>query len=94
MVFKLDVLIRYDTGNEDNFSQCGVFWRNVLDEGAKSRLIENISSHLINAAEFIQDRAVSNFTKCDADYGRRLKEALDLLRKQRNVTFNLNNFSI
>jgi len=75
---------RYDTGNEDNFSQCGVFWRNVLDEGAKSRLIENISSHLINAAEFIQDRAVANFTKCDADYGRRLKEALDLLRKQRN----------
>lgn len=75
---------RHDTGNEDNFSQCGVFWRKVLDEGAKTRLIENISSHLINAAEFIQDRAVANFSKCDPEYGRRLKEALDKLRKQRN----------
>lgn len=62
-----------------------MFWRKVLDEGAKTRLIENISSHLINAVDFIQDRAVANFTKCDPDYGRRLKEALDVLRKQRNV---------
>ena len=74
---------RYDTSNDDNYTQCGVFWRKVLNEGAKSRLIENISLHLVNAAEFIQDKAVDMFYKCDKDYGRRLKEALDKLRAKR-----------
>ncbi len=72
---------RYDSGDEDNFTQCGLFWRNVLNDKERANLIENMSTHLINAAEFIQERAVNNFTKCDADYGRRLKEALDSLKK-------------
>lgn len=75
---------RYDTSNDDNYTQCGVFWRKVLNEGAKSRLIENISLHLVNAAEFIQDKAVDMFYKCDKDYGHRLKEALDKLRAKRS----------
>jgi len=73
---------RYESGNEDNFSQVGIFWRNVLKEDERTRLIENISGHLINAAEFLQDRAVANFTKCDENYGRRLREALDKLKNQ------------
>ena len=75
---------RHDSGDEDNFSQVGVFWRNVLNDTEKANLIENISTHLINAAEFIQHRAVENFTKCDQDYGRRLKQALDNLKQQKN----------
>ncbi len=74
---------RYDSGNEDNFSQAGLFWRKVLNEQERTRLIENISGHLINAAEFIQQRGVENFTKCDPDYGRRLSEALQRLKNQR-----------
>jgi catalase len=66
----------------------GVFWRKVLDEGARARLIENMSGHLVNAAEFIQDRAVANFSKCDEEYGRRLREALEKLRKQKSVNKN------
>lgn len=77
---------RYDSGNEDNFTQCGLFWRKVLNDQEKKRLIENISGHLINAAEFIQQRAVDNFSKCDQEYGRRLKEALDKLKKQNSNT--------
>lgn len=73
---------RHDSGNEDNFSQCGVFWRKVLNEQERTRLIENISGHLVNAAEFIQQRAVENFSKCDPEYGRRLKEALNKLKNQ------------
>ncbi len=73
---------RYESANEDNFSQVGIFWRNVLKEDEKARLIENISGHLINAADFLQDRAVANFTKCDENYGRRLREALDKLKNQ------------
>lgn len=82
--------MRHDSGNEDNFSQCGVFWRKVLDQGARERLINNMSAHLINAAEFIQERAVANFTKCDETYGRMLKEALDKLKNQHSkVRFKL-----
>nr|UWM72185.1 catalase [Brachionus rotundiformis] len=78
---------RHDSGNEDNFSQAGVFREKVLNDQEKQRLIENISGHLVNAAEFIQERAVSNFGKCHPEYGRRLKQALDKLRnKQQNAT--------
>jgi len=74
---------RHDSGAEDNFSQVGVFWNKVLNEQERANLIENISGHLINAADFIQQRAVENFTKCDKEYGRRLQEALNALRAQR-----------
>jgi len=76
---------RYDSGNEDNFTQVGLFWNNVLNEQARNNLIENMSSHLIDAAEFIQERAVNNFTKCDPEYGRRLREALDKIKARRSM---------
>lgn len=76
-----NIYFRYDTSENDNYSQCGIFWRKVLSEDAKQRLIENMSMHLVNAAEFIQDRAVEMFSKCDEDYGKRLQQALIKLRK-------------
>jgi catalase len=77
---------RYDSGDEDNFTQCGTFFRETLTEQGRSNLIENMSGHLIDAADFLQDRAVTNFGKCDADYGRRLREALNTLKVQKNVS--------
>lgn len=74
---------RYDTGDEDNFSQCGLFWRNVLNEQDKKNLVSNMSGHMSAAAEFLQDRAVVNFTKCDADFGRRLREALNEIKSKK-----------
>jgi len=61
---------RYETGDEDNFSQCGHFYRHVLDSGARERLTDNISGHLAGAQEFIRARAIANFAAADADYGR------------------------
>jgi len=81
---------RYDSGNEDNFSQCGLFWNNVLTEQQRQNLIDNISGHLIDAEEFIQQRAVNNFTKCDPEYGRRLQEALNNLRATRSAASKSN----
>ena len=79
---------RYDTGDEDNFTQCGLFWRNVLNDKEKSNLIANMSGHMSAAADFLQDRAVVIFTKCDADFGRRLREALnDIKMKKLAVSF-------
>jgi len=68
---------RYNTADDDNFSQVGIYWTKVLDDGAKERLIQNIAGHLKNAQPFIQDRAVKNFTQVHAEFGRRLRSALD-----------------
>lgn len=68
---------RHDSGDEDNFSQCGIFWRQTLNEQERCNLIENLSGAVSQAADFLQDRVVSNFTKCDADFGRRLQQALN-----------------
>ena len=39
--------------------------------------MNNIASHLCDAQDFIQERAVKNFSSVDAEFGRRIKEILD-----------------
>lgn len=74
------VINRYETPDEDNFSQATVFYRQVLDQPARQRLVDNIVGHLKNASPFIQERAVKNFAQVDADFGRLLNEGLKLQR--------------
>uniref|UniRef100_A0A1B6CNA5 Catalase n=2 Tax=Clastoptera arizonana TaxID=38151 RepID=A0A1B6CNA5_9HEMI len=69
---------RYSIDDEDNFSQCGDFYRKTLNEQERTRLIENIAGNLKDASSFIQERAIKNFSQVDADFGCRLTE---LLRK-------------
>lgn len=71
---------RYETPDEDNFSQATVFYRRVLDQPARQRLVDNIVGHLKNASPFIQERAVKNFAQVDGDFGRLLNEGLKLQR--------------
>jgi catalase len=70
---------RFDSGNEDNYSQVTGFWLNVLNEAARERLVSNIAGHLKQAAPFIQERAISNFTQVHPDFGTRLRAALKRL---------------
>lgn len=67
---------RFDSGDEDNFSQPRVFWNSVLTDAERRRLVMNIAEQLGNAADFIQERAVGNFTKVSEDFGRQLTQAL------------------
>jgi catalase len=60
---------RYETGADDNFTQCGQFFRNVLSQAEKERLTDNIAGNLVGAQEFIQQRAIANFAAADATYG-------------------------
>jgi len=69
---------RYDTGDEDNFSQASTFYNNVLDDAARKRLVSNIAGHLINAQGFIQERAINNFSKVSIEFGKALTEAINL----------------
>ena len=52
----------------------------LTDEG-RANLIENLAGSLKDAQEFIQDRAVGNFSKCHAAYGARLQAALNEYKK-------------
>jgi catalase len=45
---------RYNSGDEDNFSQPALFWRNVLKPDERDRLVQNIADSLKDAADFIQ----------------------------------------
>lgn len=68
---------RYNSHDEDNFTQVGDFWRNILDEDERERLVDNIGSHLSHAQKFIQERAIANFAEADPEYGRRIKENIE-----------------
>lgn len=69
---------RFDSGDEDNFSQATIFWNTVLDAAARKRLVDNIAGHLVNAQGFIQERAIGNFAKVSAEFGKMLTEAINL----------------
>nr|UCK81643.1 catalase [Arenicola marina] len=68
---------RYNTEDDDNFTQVGIFWRKVLKPADRDRLAKNIAGHLKNAQEFIQKRTVHNFSQCDPEYGRLIQKYLD-----------------
>jgi catalase len=77
-------VMRYETGDEDNFTQCGEFFRNVLGPAERERLTDNIAGNLVDAQEFIQTRAIANFAAADANYGRMVKQKIDRIKSQRN----------
>ncbi|ESO09073.1 hypothetical protein HELRODRAFT_169012 [Helobdella robusta] len=70
---------RYETRNDDNFSQATTFWEKELKADERERLVENIANHLKNAKEFIRRRAVYNFASVHEEFGRRLQAKLDQL---------------
>lgn len=67
---------RHDSSNDDNYSQVTAFWKNVLNEDERKRLVSNVAGHLCNAAPFIQERQIKNFTKVHPDFGDALRKAL------------------
>jgi len=55
----------------------------VLSAAEQTELVENIASHLCAAQEFIQQRAVRNFSQADPEYGRRIQQLLDRAKQQK-----------
>ncbi|GFV13635.1 catalase [Trichonephila clavipes] len=71
---------RWNSEDEDNFTQAKSFYRKTLTEAERGRLIQNLASNLVNAQEFLQERALRNFTQVDDDFGKRLKKELEKLK--------------
>ncbi|CAE1320055.1 katE [Acanthosepion pharaonis] len=81
-------VMRYNTADEDNFSQVGIFYKQVLNQAERKRLVKNIANHLIGAQEFLQKRAVHNFGQADPEYGQTLQEELDKLKRKKGMPSN------
>ncbi|XP_075157072.1 catalase-like [Haematobia irritans] len=73
-----DVYRFINDDTEDNYGQATDFWVYVLDETSRKTLVNNIAAHLSGASQFIQGRAVRNFTMIHVDFGRLLTEALNM----------------
>ncbi|CAG0890171.1 unnamed protein product [Darwinula stevensoni] len=80
---------RYNSSDDDNFTQPGIFYREVLNAEERKRLVENIAAHIKDAQYFIQERAIANFSKADPDYGRGIKEALGKYRGAPKATSHI-----
>ena len=68
---------RYDSGDDDNFSQATVLWTKVLAQDERERLVSNIAVHVKNAAPFMQERVVKMFAQVHQDFGDMLRDAID-----------------
>ncbi|KAK7583753.1 hypothetical protein V9T40_004716 [Parthenolecanium corni] len=77
------VVDRYESGDEDNFTQAKLFWQKVLSPEERTRLIENTVNSLKYAVDFIQERAVKNFANVDEEFGARLRDGLQLAKKNK-----------
>ncbi|XP_052807912.1 catalase-like isoform X1 [Mya arenaria] len=77
---------RYNTADDDNFTQVGTFFNKVLTDEGRENLTSNIAGHLIGAQEFIQKRAIGNFAKADPMYGRMIQEKIDKLKAKNQNT--------
>ncbi|XP_042227583.1 catalase-like [Homarus americanus] len=73
---------RYNSEDEDNFTQAGIFYKKVLNEEERHDLVENIANHLINAQEFLQERAIKNFSQACPEYGAGIRTVLNKLKSQ------------
>lgn len=70
---------RYETGDEDNFSQCRDFFLKTLDQGARERLTSNIANHMCNAHPILQARAIANFTAVHKSYGKMIEDKIQVI---------------
>lgn len=57
-----------------------LFVLQVLNEEERQRLVNNIAGHLVNAQEFLQERAIKNFSQACPEYGAGIRSALNRIK--------------
>ena len=68
-------LVRQKIDRTNDFKQAGERFR-TFEDWERDDLILNLVNTLKPAQQHIQDKMIELFTKCDADYGRRVAEGL------------------
>ncbi|RYZ55641.1 MAG: catalase, partial [Sphingobacteriales bacterium] len=80
-------LVREKISRQNDFKQAGETYRN-FEDWERDELIYNLVSGISAAEQHIQDKMVELFTQCDADYGRRVKEGLEMAAKEKKDKMN------
>lgn len=69
-------LVREPIDRPNNYEQAGDRFR-MFEDWEREELIANLIGALAPAPEVVRSKMVEHFTKCDPEYGRRVKEGLD-----------------
>jgi catalase len=75
-------VVKQKIDRENNFKQAGERFR-AFEDWERDELVSNLVSGLQPCVREIQERMVSMFAQCDADYGRRVAEGLGHCRSRR-----------
>ncbi|XP_030221619.1 catalase isoform X1 [Gadus morhua] len=67
---------RYESCNDDNYTQAGTFYSEVLSEEERRRLCQNLAGALKGAQVFIQERMVQHLMAIHPDYGKQVQSLL------------------
>ncbi|AHI23833.1 catalase [Corynebacterium vitaeruminis] len=59
---------------DDDFIQAGILYREVMDDGAKARLVDNITNAMRGISEGVEARVYEYWTNVDAELGQRVRE--------------------
>ncbi|MFC1416721.1 catalase [Streptacidiphilus cavernicola] len=66
-----------DHPEDDDWGQAGTLVREIMDDGARDRLVDNVVGHLLNGvSEPVLHRAFEYWTAIDPDVGRRIREGV------------------
>lgn len=66
---------RFETEEEDNFSQAGDLFR-IMSDDQKDQLVNNIAGGLSQATKSAQERMIEQFRQADEEYAQRVIDAL------------------
>ncbi|CAD5231291.1 unnamed protein product [Bursaphelenchus okinawaensis] len=67
---------RWESRDDDNYSQPKVFWEKVLDEEHRDRLCQNLAGMIEKCASHVQERCVKEFSKVHPDFGSQVRHLL------------------
>ena len=75
-------LVREKVSRQDDFAQAGDQYR-AFEDWERDELISNLVSGIGVCTQDIQDRMIEMLTKCDEDYGRRVKEGIAEMKQMK-----------
>jgi catalase len=76
-------VVRDETGDQDNFSQCRTFFTTVLSEAERDRLTTNVASHIARVrSDGVQKRALENLYQVHPEYGRSVEAKIRRIKAQ------------
>ena len=70
---------------DDDWSQAGALVRDVMDDAARERLVDNIVGHLLNGvSDLVLGRAFEYWRNVDADLGERVEAGVYAKRDEKD----------